>query len=566
MAICDTHKIDSNATGLRFAFEECIGVLPPATAAIQASGTLTFSGTGTADDTVTIGSRTYTLVASLSSGPTVPDEVLIGLTATATANNLASAIVAGIGAGAVYSTGTAPHADVLAAAEAGVVTVTARVGGVAGNSISLAEDSGDVAVSGAVLAGGAEATGDLDWKMLEPNSYADFGAAVETVARTPISEGRQRKKGVTTNVTASAGFNQDLTQNNAQDLLSAFMFAEIRTKNTYLLTGSSGQLAVTKTPGSFARITGMDFLAAGLIPGEWVFVGGDSAANRFGEEENNGFKRVREVTTTYIEIDKSDLPMVADAGTGKTVSIYLGRVLKNESDRALIQRKSIQFERTLGSLDGLEPPQAEYLIGGVASELTLNMPMQDKITADFSFVGIDHETRTQAEGLKPGTRSALSEADAFNTSDHVRRIRIALADFPEEAADDLFGYATELSVTVNNTLTPLNAIGRSVAFDVAAGTFAVGGSVEAYFSDIRAVRAVRNNDDITLDCILVRQGAGIVIDIPLTSLGGGQADVVLDQPIMLSLTSEAATGAKVDAKLDHTLLFMFFDTLPSWAE
>src|SRR5690606_2904278 len=229
---------------------------------------------------------------------------------------------------------------------------------------------------------------EVVWYALEPNSYSDFGAAVETVARSPIVEGRQRKKGVITSVTASGGFNQDLTQTNAQQLLSAFLFADIRTKNSYLIEGTLVQLSVTKTPGNFARIEEADFAAACIIPGEWIFVGGDAAAERLDNEANNGFKRVREVTDTYIVIDKSDLPMVAEAAATKTITIYLGRVLKNESARADIVRKSMQFERTLGSLDGLEPPQAEYLIGAVASEMTLNMPMQDKITADFSVIAI----------------------------------------------------------------------------------------------------------------------------------------------------------------------------------
>lgn len=406
------------------------------------------------------------------------------------------------------------------------------------------------------------------WVPLEPNSYADFGASVETVARNPIVEGRQRKKGVVTSVSAAVGFNQDLTQTNAQELLSAFLFADIRTKNEYLIEGDAGDLQIVKNPGEFATLTSgtLDFEDIGIIPGEWIFIGGDLSVERFDNDANNGFKRVRSVNGGTLTFDKSDLPMVEEEAATKTIRIYLGRVLKNEATRALIKRKTLQFERTLGSLDGLEPPQSEYAIGGVASEMTINMPAQDKVTVDFSFLPIDHETRTQSEGLKSGTRPDLPEADAFNTTSHVHRIRMSLAGEPEEAPSELFGFATDLSLSVNNTLSPLTAIGRDVAFDVTAGTFAVSGSVEAYFSDIRAVRAVRNNDDLTLDAILVREGAGIVIDMPLLSLGGGQPDVVLDQPIMLPLTSEAATGAKIDQGLNHTLLFMFFDTLPSWAE
>jgi len=123
--------------------------------AVRASRALTFSAAGTAADTITIGSRVYTLRAV----PTVADDVDIGADAAGSAANLAAAINAGAGAGTAYGTGTTAHPDVTAAAVGAVVTVTARAFGPSGNSIAIAENgtSASWASAATLLAGGTVA-------------------------------------------------------------------------------------------------------------------------------------------------------------------------------------------------------------------------------------------------------------------------------------------------------------------------------------------------------------------------------------------------------------------------
>lgn len=122
---------------------------------VAATGTLTFSGVGTASDTITIGSRTYTLVSAL----TAADQVLIGGSVTASAANLVAAINGAAGAGTTYGTGTTPHSSVSASSAVGVVTITAEYAGSRGNQIVTTEAGSGTAFGAATLTGGRDRGG-----------------------------------------------------------------------------------------------------------------------------------------------------------------------------------------------------------------------------------------------------------------------------------------------------------------------------------------------------------------------------------------------------------------------
>jgi hypothetical protein len=71
---------------------------------------------------------------------------------------------------------------------------------------------------------------------------------------------------------------------------------------------------------------------------------------------------------------------------------------------------------------------------------------------------------------------------------------------------------------------------------------------------------------VTIDLALAKENAGIVIDLPLVTLGDGKLEVEQDEPVLIPLSSAAASGALVDANMDHTMLMVFFDYLPTLAE
>jgi hypothetical protein len=306
-----------------------------------------------------------------------------------------------------------------------------------------------------------------------------------------------------------------------------------------------------------SRVSGaFDMTTLPLIVGEWIYLGGDGAT--LGFANNAGFARVSAIAATYLEFDKVAWEPTAEVGTGDTIQIFFGNILRNEPDADDILRRTFQIERTLGEDD--DGVMSEYLVGACANELTLNVSQADKVTIDLSFVAIDNEQRTGLTGVKAGTRPTLTVEDAYNTSSDFSRIKLALASDSDASVEPLFAYATEFTLTVNNNVTPNKAVGTLGAFDTTAGTFEVGGSITAYFANIEAVQAVRDNSDITFDFCLVKQNKGLVFDIPLIALGDGRLNVEQDQSITLPLENVAA-----QSDYGYTLLMMSFPYLPTVA-
>ena len=108
----------------------------------RATGAITFSGTGTANDTVTINGIVFTLKAAYA----VARDVVIGATAAATAANLAAEL---------NKAANQALTGVYASVSGAVVTLTALVGGTAGNAITTTESGTGASFGGATLSGGA---------------------------------------------------------------------------------------------------------------------------------------------------------------------------------------------------------------------------------------------------------------------------------------------------------------------------------------------------------------------------------------------------------------------------
>ena len=399
------------------------------------------------------------------------------------------------------------------------------------------------------------------WQALEPNSFSDFGGELSTTERTPLSVSRQNKKGVVTDLSVKGGFNIDFTQNNLNKLLEGVFFADTRTKSEYQFTGSAGDIKFAVVDGVYSlTATTADFTTLGLVQGEWIFVGSDVVTERF-DTAGTFYARVSKIEAKKLTFDNGTFKtgLTADAGTSKSIKIYMGQVLKNEATSDLIKRKSYAFERTLGKDLTTNQKQAEYITGAVMGEFSLEAKQGEMLKADVKFTATNNEYLTGTLLSDGKLTPALGES-GINTTSDIRAIRLSLNDDTKSTSTPLFAYVTETSIKVNNSLSENKALGTFGAIDVSAGNFEVSGKTTAYFTTVQAVNAVRQNADVGLFAIFATKLKGFIFDIPLVGLSGGTLNVEKDNPITLELEASGAEN-----KFGYTMMYVNFPVLPKVA-
>lgn len=123
--------------------------------AVQAFSSLTGSANAADGDTVTLDAKTYTFQATLTN---VDGNVHIGTDLNDTLTNLVAAITLGAGSGTDYAAATTLHPTVTAASEGpSSMSVTAKTGGTAGNSIATTETSANLSFPDTTLNNGTDA-------------------------------------------------------------------------------------------------------------------------------------------------------------------------------------------------------------------------------------------------------------------------------------------------------------------------------------------------------------------------------------------------------------------------
>lgn len=464
------------------------------------------------------------------------------------------------------------------------------------------------------------------WKLLEPNAINTFGATITTVARSPISRNRQRRKGTVTDLDSAVEFDADLTLDSFIDFIEAFAFAIFTgaavasptsaqttgddyvipaspafptlAQNTLVYVRGFAQAAnnglkvvdtgatatsvpvtdnlVDETPAAtrnatlevtgFRSATGdldidadgnitstaLDFTTLPIQVGQMIWVGGDLSINKFTNAANSGFTRVTAVEANKLTLDKKSQDFVTEANTTQAIDIYFGRFLKNVAvDDSNYLERSFQFEGAFTDLEGNPVPTGdnyEYALGNYCNTAGFELPLTDKATVSFAFVGTDAQPPSTSRATNAANPLSPVQTGAFNTSADIMRLRITEIDETGLTTD-----FKSVTLNLNNNVSPEKVLAQLGARFMNTGNFEVDLESQLLFTDRRVVAAIRNNETLTLDFAIRNDDGAIVVDIPSLTLGGGDREFPVNESILINTTAQAFGDATFGSSLQVSL-------------
>lgn len=485
--------------------------------------------------------------------------------------------------------------------------------------------------------------GSPDWKDIEPNSLGTFGATIGTVARSPISNLRQERKGTVVTLDAAADFDADVTMDSMADFIEAFLFSTgvnadmtFRAANAtgtgytipaataaqaakfqytaagpislvhaagYATTGNNspstvkplgadvavtdteitiagltietaptnaevsiagiraeaGDLALavagnigTLTSNNGTPVTPIDFTTLGLTAGQKIHIGGMVAANRFGStaggsNDSFGSARIRTIAAQTMTLDKLETTLTASDGTDTgsagaevPVDLLFGRFIRNvASDHADYSVISHHIEQASPNLFETDPPTPvanpdgfAYVIGALANQWTWAMPLADKSSAGFAFIGTDAEEDVDNASRKSGAATSRLPlfTGALNTSSDFFRLGIADVDDTGLTSD-----FKDMTATMNNNVTPENVLGQLAARYMNNGNFQFSIAATALFTNANVTARIRANTTVTMDWLLTNDEGAVSVDVPSATLGDGTKEFPVNESVRIAL-------------------------------
>ena len=323
---------------------------------------------------------------------------------------------------------------------------------------------------------------------------------------------------------------------------------------TLTISGSTATLV------SAADVT--DWSTYGLSAGQFIHIGAPDSTGALDATtaiatDVYGYARISSISGGTLNLDKLDekLGAAGPHAPGAYVDILFGRFLRNvaienDSDDDRYLERTYQFEAVYPDLGGVGTDQYEYAKGNYASEISLNLPLSDKATATWNFLGTETEDITGTRKTGPSTALSPLKTTAVSTSSDIASIS---TDVISLASNVCF---KDLTVTINNNASPEKCLGSRAADFVNVGLFEVSLEGQMLFTDKAIVDAVKNNTTVTFTSIFGNDNGAVALDFPAMTFGGGAREFPVDASVLVSVEGQTFT----DETLGYDIGLSLFPT------
>lgn len=321
-----------------------------------------------------------------------------------------------------------------------------------------------------------------------------------TVLSQTLDPGRMTPDIIQTGFGADGSFNFELSYGDF-DWAFESLFGSTFSSTTF--TGSSD---ISFAADPYNNITGAGVDITGLSVGQHIKVSGTSS--------NNDVFKITGLNTNWIAVDG---PLVTENNTSATIA---GSMLRMGT-----QQLSYFIEQEFNDIT-----QFKYVTGARISQMSISFSSRAIITGSFNFIAKQafRDTTTQSSG----TDSAVSANPIMNASTSVGSVK--------EAGTTLSTGLRSVNFTVNGNLRGQEQIGSSALTQIADGTFAVEGTVDAYFEDAVLYNKALNHTTTSLSFRLTDDDSNIyVMTLPAIKLSGDPNPQGQNQDIAFQLQMQA---------------------------
>lgn len=266
--------------------------------------------------------------------------------------------------------------------------------------------------------------------------------------------------------------------------------------------GASGDITASATG---LASTVLDFTTLGIGIGQVIKIGGNATADKFATGALNDWARVTAVTAHALTLDHLPTGWGTDAGTGKTIKVWVPDTLKNGATR-----RSFTFEK--GFL-GQTVPTYLPMAGLVPNNLSLNITPGAVVGGAITMLG------------KSVVAATTTSLDASPTASYGGEVINAVANVARiaEGGNTVTGPSWVLGVTLESTnnLREQTAVGNMGLVGVGTGQFRVTGTLSVYFEDATIYNKLVNNTATSLMVVFEKNATAYTLQLPKIKLSGG---------------------------------------------